>query len=494
MHGAAYVIPMPIFIHGSANEAAKHGTGLKRAMTINQMKRMMRAGLLAIMSVGMFGISTATPPVHAQAVPRQSPPEPPPELPSVSDYSLPPGDNQTAPDNTAEGPVEENAAPPQAVPVQNNGLSGVPTDIQPASVRPLPEASAPSETSPQGNPPTSVTSQPDARSTVTAPIPATPSANESQPTPGFSTELPNQNTAAKPPSSDVATESPPISARPAAAATNTMLYYAAGAIVLLLLCGAGFYLWRRRSAEKLGNIEMADEPEALTDVDPEPAPRKPVPKIYSPPNPAEQQKPAAIDSNGFVTSKIGVAPKPSPTVNTKPPLPTSPPAQKAATSTQQADYLQITFTASGASSTLLNAVLDYAITLTNRSDQELRDIRLSGAMMQADTETVRSGEVNSDDLLEKIAFLSPGETVELTGNIRLPLNAIRPITFKSQALFIPLARFVADYHGQDGSELQQMASFIVGREYDPPRPKMAPFRLDLGPGSFGPVGQRALKV
>ncbi len=462
----------------------------------------MRALLLAIMAVGVFGISTVTTVVRAQAVPRQLPPEPPPELPSVSDYSLPPGENQTTSDSAAEGPVEENALPPAAAPAPIDSVPTTPSRAQPAPVGSLPQSSAPSSTSPQGRPlpengaqpaasPTITTPTPTARPTIAPPAPDSQAVESSQPTPGFTTDLPNQAAPAQPAAADSTRQNPESSAPSATSATDNIFYYVGGALALLLLFGAGIYFWRRKGAPPLHNREPLEDSEVIIDTDPEPVPRKPTPKIYSPPNPVEQKKQPPPTTSGFVTSKIGVTAKPSPSAST---VTGEAPSQKAPLKAEQADHLQIKFTASGASSTLLNAVLDYTVTLTNQSDQNLEDIEFYGAMMQADTETAKGTEAHDGLLLHKIESLASGASLELSGNIRLPLNAIRPITFKSQALFIPLARFVAEYRNQDGSTQQQTASFIVGREYDPPRPKMAPFRLDLGPGSFGPVGQRPLNV
>ncbi len=462
----------------------------------------MRALLLAIMAVGAFGISTVTTAVRAQAVPRQLPPEPPPELPSVSDYSLPPGENQTTPDSAAEGPVEENALPPEAAPAPIDDGPVTPSRTQPVPVGSLPQSSVPSSTRPQDRSLPANGAQPAPSSTVAAPTPtarqttasSTPdnqAVDSNQPTPGFTTDLPNQAAPAQPAAADPVTQNPRSSAPSATSVTDTIFYYVSGALALLLLFGAGTYFWRRKNAPPLHDREALEDSEILTDVDPEPVSRKPTPKIYSPPNPAGQEKQPALNSGGFVTSKIGMTVKPSPAAHT---TPVDAPSHKAPLKTEQSDHLQIKFTASGASSTLLNAVLDYTVTLTNQSDQNLENIELYGAMMQADTETAKGTDVHDGHLLHKIESLASGESLELTGNIRLPLNAIRPITFKSQALFIPLARFIAEYRNQDGSGQQQTASFIVGREYDPPRPKMAPFRLDLGPGSFGPVGQRPLNA
>jgi hypothetical protein len=47
------------------------------------------------------------------------------------------------------------------------------------------------------------------------------------------------------------------------------------------------------------------------------------------------------------------------------------------------------------------------------------------------------------------------------------------------------------YEWEGGSDNVTMA-WMVGRETEPAQPKMGPLRLDLGPRSFAPLGQRPI--
>ena len=159
---------------------------------------------------------------------------------------------------------------------------------------------------------------------------------------------------------------------------------------------------------------------------------------------------------------------------------------------QRWGHLKIEFVAESASSTLINALINYRIILTNEGGDQLSNLAVSGAMAQAEKDIAASDLGLVQTPLHELPSLAAGQSVTLQGELRLPLTAIRPISFKSQALFIPLARFAVEYLDGDGEKQRQVSAFVVGREYDPPRQKMAPFRLDLGPGSFSPVGQRPL--
>ncbi|HEY9092407.1 LPXTG cell wall anchor domain-containing protein [Parasphingorhabdus sp.] len=441
-------------------------------MTIKYMGRKMRAKTLALVIAGALGVSAALPPsAMGQTVERQLPQTPPPDLPSVSEYSLPPGDQEPPADRNVQGPVEENGPPPKVVTEPDPVRPSSPLVVQPVPTAPTPDTD------------TGV-----ADSNPRQSLPATRTTTPQQSVdPGTQAETPIDNGL---PQADALgqTVQPSPSDQPAAAAApqteasasaqegsqSNSLYYFGGAIFILLLAGLGLYFWRRKTLAGSSEHGLMDDPEPVPAPEPKPVPRRPAPKIYSPPNPAEPKKPSSVSRDGFVISKIGATPSPQP-------MPKA-----------DSSLLRIEFIANGASSTLLNAVLNYSVTLTNISDQDLSNIRLSGTMMQADSQNARNAATQSGDLLHETESLPAGASVTLTGDIRLPLSSIRPITIKSQALFIPLAHFSTEYIDDKGNTHHQGASFIIGREYEPPRAKMAPFRLDLGPRSFGPVGQRPL--
>ncbi|QJB70415.1 hypothetical protein [Parasphingorhabdus halotolerans] len=265
-----------------------------------------------------------------------------------------------------------------------------------------------------------------------------------------------------------------------------------------MLAALALFFWRKK---KSNNVQIAEP--AIKDL-PAPKPatakpkaRKPAPKIYSPPDPAQQKEPVAGNTGGFITSKIGTIPPAQPSPVPAPDKP-APNGVKKAIAPDTDQVLKIELTANGASSTLLNAVLNYSVTLTNTKDTPLRNIALSGTMMQANAKLVQGAETPEPDLLHEVENLAAGEAITLSGEIRLPLYAIEPIAFNSQKLFVPLTRFVATYNSSEDDLVDkissQSAAFIIGKEHEPPRPKMAPFRLDLGPQIFKPVGQRPVTI
>ena len=143
-----------------------------------------------------------------------------------------------------------------------------------------------------------------------------------------------------------------------------------------------------------------------------------------------------------------------------------------------------------ANTTLLNAVIGFELTLANHSDGQLSDIRLLGAMGQAEQHGSK-GQMSTDlALLHRVPTLGTGDAERISNEFRIPLANIRPIIFRSQALFVPLVRFSIEFTDGSGFRQFQTASYLVGLEHQPPRQKMAPFRLDMGPQSFNPLGHR----
>ncbi|MEO9470226.1 hypothetical protein [Parasphingorhabdus sp.] len=408
------------------------------------------------------------------------------DLPSVSEYSLPPGDNSTVTDNPAQGPVEENALPPETIEPSAGPApdSPVPNTPAPTATRPADEGASPgfdtiltvpADPEPAANslpdtttagPAARTAAPPEFRQPAQQPMPAT------GPAPGFSfesdqpTESPNSNL----------TETTPV------APDGSFPWYLYLALGVAGIAVATAMMWRRKRAMTQAAIEQDESFE---------------PRIAL--------EPVEVDTVGSSTETPTTSPEPA---TTEP----SPPAEGFVHSNaggnrrnsdlgvqnfgsarpQRWGHVRIEFTANAASSTLINAVLNYTVTLSNESGDRLTNLKLSGAMAQAEKDLAMSDLGFSEDVLHEIAVLDGNETITLTGELRLPLNAIRPIAFKSQALFIPLTRFAVEYQDNDDERHRQVAAFVVGREYDPPRPRMAPFRLDLGPRSFAPIGQRAL--
>tara|TARA_R110000824_G_scaffold209_9_gene1005 strand:+ start:14599 stop:15867 length:1269 start_codon:yes stop_codon:yes gene_type:complete len=154
----------------------------------------------------------------------------------------------------------------------------------------------------------------------------------------------------------------------------------------------------------------------------------------------------------------------------------------------------IGFQPHSANATLINAVLGFELTLSNHGGGDLTDIRVNGTMVQAEGHGAGDPALADLSPLREVPNLPTGETEKIVAEFRIPLAGIRPIQFGSQALFVPLVQISIEFTDGSGFQHLQTAAYLVGREHQPPRAKMAPFRLDLGPRSFAPLGHRPLAV
>ena len=442
------------------------------------------------------------PPTHAQ----EELPDPGIQLPSVSEYRLPPAEQSNPSQNSAEGPSDENTLPPQPVAPE----SDTPAVTNPSAAAPQPQSTPaptvpPAATKPAPRQTESVTSRsiPARQSSqprITGPTvePETPldapatdpdEASEAS-VDGASAPIPSPDIPATEPEAEPATTQAPV----------PVWIFVLGALLVVGI--AGLVLWKRRQlpvapVADTDAISLASEKKDEQEPRSESVSQKPHPtaKIYSPPDPAKQNEPKPVSNDGFVTTKVGLSPSsPAPTPR---PAAVTPPAAKvpsAPSAAPKCSDLKIEFFAENASSTLLNAVVGFRLVLTNGGAEALQAIKIFGELMQADQNSAMLPALKRKNMVDQVAELPAGASVEIPGEVRLPLNAIRPISFKNQALFIPLARFEVEFQDNAGTTEEHAASFIVGQEHEPPRAKMAPFRLDLGPRNFEPVGQRAVQI
>ena len=139
-----------------------------------------------------------------------------------------------------------------------------------------------------------------------------------------------------------------------------------------------------------------------------------------------------------------------------PPVPVTAPVAKPVVP----PVIAISFRPRSANATLFNAVLAFELTLSNHSDEVLD--------------------------------LKAGDTEAIISEFRVPLTSIDPIVFRSQALFVPQVHISIEFTDSAGFRHFQTTAYLVGQEHQPPRQKMAPFRLDTGPRSFTPLGHRPL--
>ncbi|HVR90956.1 MAG TPA: hypothetical protein VHG29_07675 [Novosphingobium sp.] len=350
---------------------------------------------------------------------------------SVSDFRLPPASPTPTP--RAPGPVDSDnpvvtAPRPTPTPAPAPTVTQNPTPAPAASAQPT------------------LTRTPTARPSA-APRGTTP-ASDVAATPA----LPTADAAITPapltfPTSSSVAPLPQSTAPAAREGSGAMLPLLGGGALLLAALG-GLVWWRRRAAEREPEIDF--EPPVVAR--PEPEASEPAVATVGPPLLAPQRAPTPADT-----------------------------------------VLAMALEATRLSATLLNTTLQYRLRLTNHTAAPLGPITVSGDMVAAHATLPVEQQLGLSGLtLERrheTPVLAPGESVTLSGEIRLPLAAITPIRAGGAALFIPLARFRAEAPG-----LAVVHNFVVGEAPEVADAALRPFRLDLGPRVYSRIGQRELAL
>ncbi len=355
-------------------------------------------------------------------------------------FSLPPG--TATPTARAPGPVDSDS--PQ---VRTRPAPTATAPRETTAARPSPAAPA-TRTAPRPAPQARATVRPAVVGTANPAATATPLATTAAP--GTSDAAPitggNPPSAADSRTAEVAPP-PPLASDWAAFATGALV----GALALLALVGG--LVWRRR--RPAGSIPETE---------------------FEPASPSQQPVPAPA-----------VQPEPQDTPPESAPEPAAP---------GRHDGLEIALEAARLDASLVATTLAYEITLTNHSKTKLSAIAIEGDMIAAHASLPIEKQIaNTAERLElrhALVELAPGESARFKGEMRLPLAAITPIRAGNAAYFVPLTRVRVEAAGPASEPLVLAQTFVVGELPDQPGAALRPFRLDLGPRTFGKLGQRAV--
>ena len=327
----------------------------------------------------------------------------------------------------------------------------------PVATPPAPTTTPPPAATPPRNPPATAPA-PRRDPPVAAPRPAE-TAPRRDPAPVVGTPSAPPPAAAAPvetapaplPSSEPAQPAPTAPAEPSQAPApqgSFWLWPAAGGALVLLL-GALLLLRRRRARSALERARDAARGElggALV-VKPEPAP--------APPPRPEPEPPAA--------------PRP---------------------------WLELDIVPERAAATDSEAVVHYALTVTNQGDSEARNIRIDPRLFNAGAEgdmaAFFQGPIHEVSGSPQVV-IAPGGTLRLNGQVAMPKEELREIEMAGRRIFVPMVAINVAYDWAGGSG-RTSRSWLVGREAESPQAKMGPFRLDLGPRIYRSVGRREARL
>ena len=133
--------------------------------------------------------------------------------------------------------------------------------------------------------------------------------------------------------------------------------------------------------------------------------------------------------------------------------------------------------------------------LINEGDAPARDMQLRLAMISANqrqSQTIAAFRGGSIPIEPKtIGEAKAGERLALDIEMSVQVNELDSYMVGDKKIFVPVMLANLSYEWEGGSDNVTMA-WMVGRETEPSQPKMGPLRLDLGPRSFSPLGQRPI--
>ena len=119
----------------------------------------------------------------------------------------------------------------------------------------------------------------------------------------------------------------------------------------------------------------------------------------------------------------------------------------------------------------------------------LRSILISASETQNEVIAAFHGD-KAVHFVEELGEAGPGERIAMDIELSIPLTELRSFALGDQRLLVPI--FLADVEytwGKKGGDAARLCC-MIGREATPPKPKLGPLRLDLGPRSYAPLGQR----
>ncbi|MDO7834521.1 hypothetical protein Q4610_05625 [Sphingobium sp. HBC34] len=383
--------------------------------------------------------------------------------------SIPPAG--TAPDANRQGPelnvyrdpVTPRAAPPAVAPTVAPPVAPM-TTVQPVpqpAPRPAPASPASARTAPA-----EPRIQRPAPRTTAAPDAAGEAVSQSAPVAPVRTPPPAPVTNAGEAAAPVAAPAPVPVAVPAPVPADDQdipRAWIIGAALALIPLAAFFLLRRRRPAKALAAPTPAAAPPS-----PAPAPSSPVP---SPARPVPEQPAAAV-----------------------------PPASAPSTPDEtDRPWIDMDMAVGQARYSMIGVTIQYGLILHNRGNRPAQDILIrgivgnAGAQQAALLQRFFSGD---DGLpLHSAVGIAPGETVQLTGELRLAPEDIVPVTMGQRSLLIPLTAFDMAYRWDrrdaDPGQGRTARAFIVGQEQEPPADRLAPLRLDQGPRQYRRAAARA---
>ncbi len=146
--------------------------------------------------------------------------------------------------------------------------------------------------------------------------------------------------------------------------------------------------------------------------------------------------------------------------------------------------------------TLQHAALGYRLAFCNRGAEPLGPLIIRADLVAETSRMAQHHPVgcaaDALPLCHYLDSLPAGDTMELTGELRLPLAGIAAMRLGTAELLVPLMRLCAESAGECQPVLSVSAGFAIGLPPLSAGGGIQPFRLDLGPAIWRKLTARRL--
>lgn len=170
--------------------------------------------------------------------------------------------------------------------------------------------------------------------------------------------------------------------------------------------------------------------------------------------------------------------------------------------------LDISFIPEKATISLAKLTIKGQIRIINQGNSGASAMRLRAVIISANVhqeQQIAAFHAHTDTPGDDIGTAAVGERIAMDIDLVIPLSELSSFAMGTKQLFAPIVAAHIDYTWDDNEAVDNMTgdniagnrdtariSCLIGREATPPKPKMGPLRLDLGPRSFAPLGQRPI--
>jgi hypothetical protein len=195
-----------------------------------------------------------------------------------------------------------------------------------------------------------------------------------------------------------------------------------------------------------------------------------------------------------VVTAAAIEPEPAPDIVA---APVKTPVVKAAPKPKKQPDIKIDFIPEKATITFATLTIKGQLQISNEGQADAKGMELRASLISASHQQREATELffgtSLDMTPNAMGDAKAGEKLGVALELSVPLSEMHSFPLGDQRLMVPIILATLQYRvdGQPNPLRAEMAH-MIGREANPPKPKMGPLRLDLGPRSFAPLGTRPL--